>query len=850
MSTQSLGSPTLVRDDSGRVREDLGGKASALAALSAAGFPVPRWLVVTPEAFDQSSTSSDDDLELDASLVEVLLEELTSLAGGNARFAVRSSALEEDSAEHSFAGQLDTYLFVGRDDVPRRVVDVWRAVLVQVMVDADVSGVAFSADPVSGDRDIAVVGSLFGLGTALVSGDADADTHRIRPDGVIVARELADKNREHVFSSVAPEGVAPVEVPAQRASTWALTDDQAGQVADLARSAEQFFGTPQDIEWALEAGRLYLLQSRPITTLKQLPRPGALNIWDNSNVAESYQGVTTPLTYSFARHAYEGVYTQLCRIFGTPESRIEILRPALRSMIGLIRGRVYYNVLNWYRLLRQCPGYRVNAEFFERMIGLRESVPNDALTPEPDAGKGAKVLEVLRLTRTSVSILGSYLTLNQNVQRFYQRVERALTDCPDLSSLSAEELVSEYRTLVRRLITRWDAPMVNDFFAMVFYGSLHKLCVRWCDDASGSLQNDLLCCAGGIVSTEPVTRMERLADMARTDSSFLEALCHGSVAEIEAAMVSRPLFRRGIEAYLEKFGERCSEELKLESSTLHDDPVSLFRAVGALASRARRERTGTESDQLGHARERVHHALHHNPLKRLLFHWVQANAQRTVRNRENLRLERTRVFGRVRRIFVELGKRLVDLSVLQDPRDVFYLQVDELIAFVEGSAVTVDLAGLAAARRAEFDLYQRQPAPPQRFETRGPVYLDSTGLHRIAAKAESSNEIRNGTGCCPGIVSGPVRVVKDPHAARLEPGTILVAERTDPGWIMLFPLAAGLVVQHGNLLSHSAIVAREMGIPAIVSVDDVTTWLKDGDEVEIDGALGIVRRTHRGGGTS
>jgi pyruvate,water dikinase len=212
-----------------------------------------------------------------------------------------------------------------------------------------------------------------------------------------------------------------------------------------------------------------------------------------------------------------------------------------------------------------------------------------------------------------------------------------------------------------------------------------------------------------------------------------------------------------------------------------------------------------------------------------------------VRDRENLRLERTRLFGRVRSLFVELGKRFHERRLLDDPRDVFYLHVDEVLGYVEGTATGTNLRALAALRRREFAAFATQPAPPDRFETRGIVYENDTPSTADPA-AEPGGDERRGVGCCPGRVRGRARVVRDPHGAVLETGDILVAERTDPSWILLFPLAAGLVVERGSLLSHSAIVAREMGIPAVVSLSGATGWIRDGDEVELDGASGAVRR--------
>jgi pyruvate,water dikinase len=213
-----------------------------------------------------------------------------------------------------------------------------------------------------------------------------------------------------------------------------------------------------------------------------------------------------------------------------------------------------------------------------------------------------------------------------------------------------------------------------------------------------------------------------------------------------------------------------------------------------------------------------------------------------VRDRENLRFERTRVFGRVRRIFVELGKRLHGLDVLEEPRDIFYLTAEESLGFVEGTAVTTDLKALARLRRAEFETWKGEEVA-ERFETRGVVYVGHHFQGKVQAEPRPADAAtRKGIGCCPGLVRGKVRVIHDPRHAVIEAGEILVAPRTDPGWIMLFPSAAGLLVEHGSLLSHSAIVAREMGIPAVVSLDGLTSWLGTGDEVELDGRTGMVTR--------
>ncbi len=720
--------------------------------------------------------------------------------------------------------------------------------LVQRMVDSEISGVAFGADPVTGRRGVAVVAAVYGLGTALVSGECDADTYEVDREGRILRREVASKKAGHRFDSSSAEGVSAFQIAEQDANRSALTDAQVLEIAALVRRAGNHFGRPQDIEWAYEKGCLYLLQSRPITSLAPLADPeGALNLWDNSNIAESYGGVTTPLTFSFARSIYEGVYRQFCRIMRVPESVIGANDRVFSRMLGLVRGRVYYNLLSWYRVLAMLPGFAVNHRFMEQMMGVREPLPDEILAQLGGDTFGDRLRDAARLAGTLAGLVWNRVVLERRIAEFYVRLNRALAPPrPALEEMRTDDLAAHYLELERQLLTRWDAPLVNDFFAMIFHGLLRALAERWCGSREGTLANDLVRGQGAMISAEPAERVRRMAKLVDGDREFSALLCEGALTDILPALQARPEFRAQYESYLEKFGDRCLEELKLESPTLHENPLLLFRSVGHLA----RDDGGSTTvaavapgavDRATEAESQVRKALGWRPLRRLLFLWVLRNARARVLQRENLRFERTRLFGRVRRIFIEIGQRLHAVNLLDEPRDIFYLEVEEILSFIQGTATTVDLKSLTSARKREFAAYRQGEPPDDRFETRGIVYQGNS-FRNSRTTAESSGEERKGIGCCSGIVRGPVRVITDPRNAELKRGSILVAERTDPGWILLFPSAAGLLVERGSLLSHSAIVAREMGIPAIVSIPGITRWLKDGDWVEFDGASGMVRR--------
>jgi pyruvate,water dikinase len=878
---------SIVFPDSSPDRARVGGKAFALSALLAADLPVPPFFVLPPQAFDNSLTPAQQAaftaaatpaeiatllpaLAPSESVQRDLLAAYDRLCPQGQLVAVRSSAVDEDSAAHSFAGQLDSFLFVGRAQLAAKVAAVWRsafsqrmlayrqqnrlalrpappAVLIQQMIPADVAGVAFSADPVTGRRGVTVISAVFGLGNALVSGEADADTFSLDRAGSMLTRHHAHKRSRHAADASSSEGVRPIPLDPARADAPTLTDDQLRQIADLARRAARHFSRPQDLEWAIHANRLYLLQSRPITTLGQTPDPdGVLQIWDNSNIAESYSGITTPLTFSLARHAYEGVYRQFCRLMGVAESAITDRQTVFANMLGLLRGRIYYNLLNWYRVLALLPGFALNRRFMEQMMGVKEPLPEEIVRELSPPTLTAKLRDALRLLRTVAGLIRNHFTLFRQIRAFYRRLELVLAPPhPPLDQLRADELVAHFRHLERQLLTRWDAPLVNDFFAMIFYGLLRKACARI--DPRGTLQNDLLCAEGGIISLEPAKRIRTMAALALPYADLVEALCTAPVHVIRRHLAAHADLEREYLAYLGKFGHRCIEELKLESITLHDDPLPLLRSIGQLARRLQTHSAvpaDSEAQLRAAAERQVRTALGFHPLRRFVFAWTLRHARARVRDRENLRFERTRLFGRVREVFLELGRRLHELGLLDGPRDIFFLTLEEALAYVEGTATTTDLGALVRLRQAEFQAFQTAPPPADRFTTRGPVYF----AQPFTADAPRSpappldGQTRLGIGCCPGLVRGRARVIIDPRDARLQHGEILVALRTDPGWIMLFPTAAGVAVEHGSLLSHSAIVAREMGIPTVVSVPGLTAWLHDGDLVELDGKSGLLRK--------
>jgi pyruvate,water dikinase len=800
-----------------------GGKAAALAKLGAQ-FPVPAFFVIAAEAFSEAGLSREASHQLQAAIGAL----------GPGPFAVRSSGREEDGAGAAHAGQFESLLNVAAQDVEQAALRVWRsgfretlsayraahglsgapqppAVLVQTMVPARAAGVAFSADPISGNASICVISATQGLADRLVSGEVDGDSYRIDASG---------RSLEVVLDADQP----------------VLSEAERAEVAALARRAAAHFGAPQDIEWAYDGPNLKLLQSRPITTLPTTPQDNALTIWDNSNIVESYPGIVSPLTFSFARGVYAEVYMAFSRLMGVSPKKVEEARPVFENMLGRVRGRVYYNLLNWYRALALFPGFKANRAFMEQMMGVSESLP-EALAHEiapPAQDSMEKFVDSLSLAPVLLGLVWQSIRLPATRTAFYARLNQALRKTnAEIEALPLARLADEYRALERQLLTRWDAPLVNDFLCMIAFGASRSALETWAGPEGAQVHAETMIGQGDIISAEPAARIKAMGALLRPHPTLAAALHEGRLPDT-------PLpddLNTALASYLEKFGDRCTEELKLESLTLHEDPGQLYRAIAAAA--ATQERVHTRRDP----KAALDQLLGAKPLKRLLAGWLLDWAKARVRDRENLRFERTRLFARVRRIVRAMGERLAAAGKIAAPRDVFFLTIEELIGAVEGGAASLALAPAIAARKGEEDLFRAEPDPPERLETRGAFITAAPKAATV--KATDDGEIRKGLACCAGIVTARVRVVHDPRTEALKPGEILVARHTDPGWIAVFTNAAGVIAERGSLLSHSAIVAREMGAPCVVGVKGAASWLNTGDLVRLDGGAGTVERLER-----
>jgi pyruvate,water dikinase len=789
-----------------------GGKGCTLARLHQTGYPVPDGFVVLPGAF------TEDELKPEAwSQVKT---HLARLRGDDARvaFAVRSSALVEDSPRASFAGAFETVLDVRTDEMIRSAIltvrisrrservraysqarernaehpggvhgkgDPEMAVVVQRLVRADISGVLFTADPVTGSRDRMMGNYVHGLGEQLVSGAAE-------PHEFTLARPKGDY-----------EGPPELKRFARR-------------LFKLAKSLERDLGGPQDIEWCIaDATRpkvwslgwfrneLSILQSRPITTLQGFdPVTGEFNdsltgdyFWSCVNLGEAVSVVMTPFTWSV-------MYTG----FG----ELNIL-PG-HSSVGNIGGRLYQNSTVMVSVLRA-----LGKDFKDLVIemgGVRDEylrTMDQYLVPLPDATLLTVLPNALRVRRkekAGLKKLAAFFAENPGWCRAVRRQIQAMQTGEELASFMEAELIP------RSLEAFW-----KTYATALRYG-----------ERVGPLRREL---------TELVGAAD--ADMLLSNVSGDDELLASLGPVVGLARVARGETTR--EAYLEQWGHRGALETEMSSPRPVEDPEWLDQQLATFA------RSPVDVEALLAAQRAKFEAAwkrlrERHPRKAKSMRRRLERAAEAARTREAARSESTRVIWVVRAWVLRAG----DLTGLGN--GAFFLTIDELLGFLAGDHAPV---AYIPARRTTYQRYQALPPYPLairgRFDpfrwakdpARRSDVFDSHGLMPVLAVQPLSENVIVGMPGSAGQAEGVVRCLDDPKQGdELKTGEILVASQTNIGWTLFFPRASAIVTDIGAPLSHAAIVARELGIPAVVNCGDATARLRTGDRVRVDGVQGTV----------
>lgn len=781
--------------------EEIGHKASTLARLWNTGIPIPDGVILTTPWVGEAS---DEELRR-------VLEDVFARLG--APLAVRSSALAEDTEERSFAGQYETVLSVDNlDDIIDAVHTVARssetervraygtggpevAVLMQRMVDAVAAGVAFTADPVTGERDVTVVSSVSGLGDRLVSGEVDPDEWEVRAGSV----------RE------------------RRTPESSISEDMVRRAASLAEEVAGHLGAPQDIEWAFDGETLYLLQSRPITGLPEVdpiepdltPPDDGYWMLDGSH----YPAPMSPMAASFYLPALEEGSTEAFRSWGLLVERL------INRTIG---WRVYGRLVPAGGEGGPTPPWWLMGILSRVVPQIREQVK-----------KAERSFETGRMAETIDRWWGEWRP------EFKAEIER-------LESVNLEEL--DDRELLHHLddtlsFVRRGQRVHFELFPpyMVAVAEL----VRFCETHFGwskARATDLL---GGLstMSTEPARRLHEVAERARSKPATAELLEREDVT-LDDLRAADSGFAEKLDGYLHEFGIRATA-YDVIAPTLGEQDHLVLSAIRAEADYDPEnvEKLQSQAREQAIAEARQHLSDDRGTLDEFERHVERVTEAYPVRE-DNIFFTDNAPVGLVRLAALEIGRRLADREVIDEPDHVVFLAIEEARESLTDGIARHEIVRTRrgerewALRHTPSQSFGEDPGPPpdMRAMPEGVRRLmEAIGFFMEHDLAAESGDGLAGTPASAGSYTGTARVVlTEDEFHKVRPGDVLVCPITTPAWSVLFGRIGGLVTDTGGLLSHSAIVAREHGIPAAVGTGSATSEIEDGQLVTVDGTSGKV----------
>ena len=864
-SPQSI--PLILNLDSPQATLELvGGKGASLALMASAGLPVPPGFHVTTAAYKRyvdenhigdkiltvaaqaDAPAKHDEVSAQIqSLIEggIIPDDIAAAIrqhyealGADTPVAVRSSATAEDLPGMSFAGQLETYLNVrGGDAVIDAVKRCWAslwtgrvidyrqrqgirsedvsiAVVVQRLVPAETAGVVFTANPVTGARDELMINAAWGLGEAIVSGSVTPDTIVIhKPDGVIASEQIADKETMTVRTT---EGTREAPVPISKRKQAALEPAQAAELARLGIQIEKLYGEAMDIEWALCEGKVFILQARPVTALPQahasldwnVPRAGAR--YFRQSVAELLPEPLSPLFATLALPVWSKATQQIMtQSMGLKSDSYALLT---------IHDYAYYEMaLNARQTAGLLFAMMMHGRTLARMLRTAVARWSDEAHPHYVLAAGEWTGRDLVATPSSELLAGARQIV-EAAANYYLSVQLVF----GTMIFSEVAFTKVYNVLVKR---KGDPPALTfllgfDSAPILAEKSLYDL-ARWArsqDELAGYL--------------------------ARTGGKEIAAAYEAHAAPIGAGE-SWQEFTRRFTDHLDRFGHAVYD-LDFAKSVPADAPAPLLEAVKysvaghgrnpyerqAAAAAAREQAAGSLLARLRGPRLR-------------LFRWALRWAQRSAPLREDALADVGLGWPVLRRVLRETGRRMVAAGAIAERDEVFWLKWDE----VKEAARLLD-AGLIAAdyRRA---IAERRETWQREHDVTPPVVLPVKGGARFfgldlsswmpARSSQAAGNTIKGIGASPGKVTGAAKVIHGPEEFdQMKPGDILVAKITTPAWTPLFAMASGIVTDVGGPLSHSSIVAREYGVPAVLGTGVATQRIQSGQSIMVDGSAGVV----------
>ncbi|MHA7291837.1 PEP/pyruvate-binding domain-containing protein [Arthrobacter sp. MDT3-24] len=802
--------------------------------------------------------------------VAAAVEQAYAALGDNVPVAVRSSATAEDLPSASFAGQQDTYLnVVGAAAVVEAVRNCWAslwtdravsyrasrgidpaavalAVVVQRMVDATAAGVLFTANPLTGRRKQAVIDASPGLGEAVVSGAVNPDHFVVDPlTGRVLERRLGDKR---IAVRPIPGGGTRTLTISNGGAAACLTDKQAAELAALGHRVEGHFGSPQDIEWAIAGdGHFWLTQSRPITTLFPVPQRAAGVGTPGGEGTRVYlcfslaQGLTRPIT-PMGLAAFRLIGSSVARAaqFDVPEPH---KGPSPYAVAG---QRIYFDLT---AVARSTTGRLIVPRVFDVMEARSATVlrrvfedPRFSVTRRTPLGLLRHVVPAAVHARVPETLLRAVFRPDAALRRANRRAREFADSLEPPAGVTPLQRLDHAENLLGTRIFSVVPSIVPlpalGFAALALVGKL----------LGGGRWDDLQVVLRGLpnnVTTEMDLDLWRLAQVIRNDGVSRAAVTERKPTELAEEFHSGQLpavLQAGLARFMGQYGHRAVAEIDVGMPRWSDDPTHI---VGVLANYLRLEGSAlAPDDQFSNAAEEaeacvdrlVGEAHIRGRLRGTVVRAALRRARLFAGLRELPKYQLVVGLAEVRKQLALAGTALADAGVVADEDDIFFLDLDEARAGL--SSGETDLRDLVAQRRADYAVELERRHIPRVLLSDGtePEAIPVAG----AAAASPVPGALSGSPASAGVVTATARVILDPVGAHLEPGEILVAPSTDPGWTPLFLTAGGLVMEMGGPNSHGAVVAREYGIPAVVGVPDATLRIFTGQEITVDGGAGTV----------
>ena len=790
------------------------------------------------------------EFEPDAVLLDALMQRATDVFGPNFCISVRSSAISEDASDASFAGQHKTYLYTTPaqmfENIKRSLASAWSfgalsyrlqmgvsiqhieyAMVLQKMVFATRSGIAFSMNS-NGNMADAVINCGYGMGEGIVMDQVAADCYHVYRALRSITRSVVSKAQSMEYST--EHGIHLVDVPTEKQAVAALTDAEIFAVYDQVMLAEKVLGKPADVEfvWS-EDGLLYLLQMRPITTIQRED----LVVLDNTNIVESYPNITLPLSYSFASMAYTNLFRRSAKAFWISSEKFDANEQVFAHLIQHFYGRVYYRLDNWYRMMALVYNSKRSMQAWETAVGL------------PDSASDAYQFPLMGKIKTALSVSWLVINYKRGNKRFFKDFATAYKQFQDFQGHlgNPASLWNHLEKSIERTFEQYHLTIVNDYLAFKAFGWLQDAIQKFGISENPELANELVVGQGGVESELAVMSFLHLKAQVLGDARLRTVFEEADDIVLETLKLPDfASFYRDWQAYLQRFGDRTLGELKLEVKSPRQNPELLVQLVKSqLDSPITVENFKDRQAQIhANAAKLVSNKLRWWQPKSWWFHWVMGMSRYGLANRENMRFCRTRVYSASKDIFRALADCMVAEKHLSAVEDVFYLTMEEIkhYALVE----RLSMMDLVEKRKAEYAQYKDLILPDRIIYSEKEKPDLTSYLQDLTREGLDFSQVLTGVAVSKGVAEGEALVITEPVLNADVKGKILVSKMTDPGWVFLMSQAIALVTEKGSLLSHTAIVGRELGIPVVVAVQDATQRIKTGERIRVNGSTGTIER--------